>query len=190
MLGTFVEKLSDLQKMINAIPDDASKVTLSLNDSTEYRQMKADWKVRVLCEKLAASSVRVVELAGNELTDDFAIKFAEIVLPQNESLREINFGRNAIGAPGILAIIAALPQSKLEVLKLNSQKKPAGAEAEGQLAAIAGECPSLVKVNLDWKSSTHRSNCERGLMQNADRARKRRQADKAAAAAAAADGAD
>lgn len=183
MLGTFVEQLSDLQKMINTLPNNESITTLGLNDSNEYRQMKADWQVRVLCEKLAESRVSVVELAGVGLTDDFAVKFSEVVMTQNEHLREVNFGRNAIGSIGVKSIAAALPTSKLEVLRLNSQKMSAGAEAESELAAAAGQCETLTKVNLDWKSSNHRSNCERALMRNADQARKRRQAAKVAAAA-------
>mmetsp|Transcript_7487 Transcript_7487/g.19256 ORF Transcript_7487/g.19256 Transcript_7487/m.19256 type:complete len:150 (+) Transcript_7487:25-474(+) len=146
--------------------------------------MKPDWQARIFCEKLGQSSVSKLELAGVGIGDDFAAAFAELALSHNSLLREVNLGRNAIGPVGVLAIAAALPGSSLEVLRMNAQKKTAGNEAEGALAAAAAKCETLTKVNLDWKAQQHRSNCERALMQNADRARKRRQAAKAAAAAA------
>jgi len=60
--------------------------------------------------------------------DNFAVAFAAAAFAC-PTLREIDFTRNAIAGPGVIAICRALPGSSMVVVKLNNNKPP-GTEAE------------------------------------------------------------
>ena len=77
---------------------------------------------------------------------------------------------------GIAAIAAALPGTKLVHLKLNDQGASTSAAAEEALATVVETVPSLLKINLDWKSNQHRMLAEKLLMKNGDIARAVRRA--------------
>eukprot|EP00041_Stephanoeca_diplocostata_P032935 m.1073557 g.1073557 ORF g.1073557 m.1073557 type:complete len:426 (-) comp24235_c0_seq3:2172-3449(-) len=177
-MGVFTPTLTAIQKKIQAFPEDKPD-TVDFSDNIQFIQMSNEWKGQKFCSALALNpSIVKLGLAGLQLKDNFATIFADIVLSGCPTLEEINLGRNQFTGEGIKAIASGLERSSVKTLKLNDQNGSAGAEAEAALVTAAEACASLLKINLDWKSNQHRTNCDRILMRNADNLRRRRSMSK------------
>ena len=172
--GSFRPVLNAVQRQIAAVAaGEGPPEGLRFADSREFRNLSAAWRGPRLFDALTASRAAVPELdcSGCGLDTAWAVGLAE-ALPTVAGLSVVNLARNSIGGEGVMAIAAALPGTTVTRLRLNDQKGVTmGSQAEEAMAAAVAAAPSLVSLNLDWRSQQHRQAADRNISRNMDAAR-------------------
>lgn len=113
-------------------------------------------------------TLKTLLLENTTQNNDSAIALGD-ALSVNETLEVLNLEGNDIGADGLKALANGLAVNKgLKELKLGSQKKPFGNEAERCLAEALDKNTTLVKLSLVIKDPSARNTVDRVLTRNTE----------------------
>jgi hypothetical protein len=118
--------------------------------------------------------VKRVKLCNLGLDDKFAAALAKSI-KTNSAIEYLCVDSNAISGEGIKAITESLSHNtSITELQMRHQKKNMAAADEDKIAGLLGGNETIVKMGVDLRSHSARSNLDRKMQQNAATRRKNR----------------